>query len=380
MQLSYKLPQKQLKKLKTSKNQTDVDNARGLVNSLKTTDKSNLNARLDELQKTIDDKKTEEEKQAEYQAKLQVATKAVEKAEASKNQADVDNAKILINSLKDTDKSNLNARLDELQKTIDAKKTEEEKQAEYEAKVQTAIKAVEKAEKTTIYEDYISATKLVSELQDSEIQTQLWDRLREVKVDIGRKEEATELVKLAEEDNTETNYNRALESINRLRDNELKQDLLNRLNNVKSNIDNNNAKKEEANKLVVQAEKDNKEETYNKALAAVQSLEDDQLKKELLTRLNNVKSIIDNDSKKEDVTKLVEQAEKDNKEETYNKALTAVKALEDSQTKKDLLNRLDKVKVNIDKIKTNEAIHLVEYAEKYPSISTYNNAKMQLIL
>ncbi len=39
------------------------------------------------------------------------------------------------------------------------------------------------------------------------------------------------------------------------------------------------------------------------------------------------------------------------------------------------MNRLDKVKVNIDKIKTNEAIHLVEYAEKYPSISTYNNAK-----
>ncbi|AJE13361.1 transglutaminase domain-containing protein [Clostridium botulinum] len=320
-------------------------------------------------------KKVEEQEQTEYAAKLQAATKAVEKAENSKNQADLDNARGLANSLKTTDKSNLNTRLDKVQKDIDDKKTEEEKQAEYEAKVQAAIKAVEKAEKTTIYEDYISATKLVSELQDSEIQTQLWDRLREVKVDIGRKEEATELVKLAEEDNTETNYNRALESINRLRDNELKQDLLNRLNNVKSNIDNNNAKKEEVNKLVAQAEKDNKEETYNKALAAVQSLEDDQLKKELLTRLNNVKSIIDNNSKKEDVTKLVEQAEKDNKEETYNKALTAVKALEDSQTKKDLLNRLDKVKVNIDKIKTNEAIHLVEYAEKYPSISTYNNAK-----
>ncbi len=84
MQLSYKLPQKQLKKLKTSKNQTDVDNARSLANSLKATDKSNLNARLDEIQKTIDDKKTEEEKQAEYQAKLQVATKAVEKLKASK--------------------------------------------------------------------------------------------------------------------------------------------------------------------------------------------------------------------------------------------------------------------------------------------------------
>ncbi|NFP57307.1 viral A-type inclusion protein [Clostridium botulinum] len=320
-------------------------------------------------------KKVEEQEQTEYAAKLQAATKAVEKAENSKNQTDVDNARGLANSLKEIDKSNLNARLDKVQKNIDDKKTEEEKQAEYEAKVQTATKAVEKAEKTTIYEDYISATKLVSELQNSEIQTQLWDRLREVKVDIGRKEEATELVKLVEEDNTETNYNRALESINRLRDNELKQDLLNRLNNVKSNIDNNNAKKEEVNKLVAQAEKDNKEETYNKALAAVQSLEDDQLKKELLTRLNNVKSIIDNNSKKEDVTKLVEQAEKDNKEETYNKALTAVKALEDSQTKKDLLNRLDKVKVNIDKIKTNEAIHLVEYAEKYPSISTYNNAK-----
>ncbi|WP_434307648.1 transglutaminase domain-containing protein [Clostridium botulinum] len=366
---------KAVEKAENSKNQADLDNARGLANSLKTTDKSNLNTRLDKVQKDIDDKKTEEEKQAEYEVKLQAATKAVEKAENSKNQTDVDNARGLANSLKEIDKSNLNARLDKVQKNIDDKKTEEEKQAEYEAKVQTATKAVEKAEKTTIYEDYISATRLVSELRDSEIQTQLWDRLREVKVDIGRKEEATELVKLVEEDNTETNYNRALESINRLRDNELKQDLLNRLNNVKSNIDNNNAKKEEVNKLVAQAEKDNKEETYNKALAAVQSLEDDQLKKELLTRLNNVKSIIDNNSKKEDVTKLVEQAEKDNKEETYNKALTAVKVLEDSQAKKDLLNRLDKVKVNIDKIKTNEAIRLVEYAEKYPSISTYNNAR-----
>ncbi|EKX79505.1 putative viral A-type inclusion protein, partial [Clostridium botulinum CFSAN001628] len=184
-------------------------------------------------------KKVEEQEQTEYAAKLQAATKAVEKAENSKNQTDVDNARGLANSLKEIDKSNLNARLDKVQKNIDDKKTEEEKQAEYEAKVQTATKAVEKAEKTTIYEDYISATKLVSELQNSEIQTQLWDRLREVKVDIGRKEEATELVKLVEEDNTETNYNRALESINRLRDNELKQDLLNRLNNVKSNIDNN---------------------------------------------------------------------------------------------------------------------------------------------
>ncbi|WP_459566526.1 transglutaminase-like domain-containing protein [Clostridium sporogenes] len=366
---------KAVEKAENSKNQTDVDNARGLVNSLKDTDKSSLNTRLDKVQKAIDDKKTEEEKQAEYESKLQAAKKAVEKAEASKNQADVDNAKILVNSLKDADKSNLNARLDEVQKAIDAKKTEEEKQAEYKAKVQTAIKAVEKAEKTTIYEDYISATKLVLELQDSEIRTKLLDRLREVKVDIGRKEEATNLVKLAEEDNTETNYNRALESINRLRDNELKKDLLNRLNKVKSNIDNNNSKKEEANKLVSQAEKDNKEETYNKALVAVQSLEDNQLKEELLNRLNKVKSILDNNSKKEDVTKLVEQAEKDNREETYNKALTAVKALEDSQAKKDLLNRLDKVKVNIDKIKTNTAIDLVQYAEKYPSIGTYNNAK-----
>ncbi|KEI94950.1 viral A-type inclusion protein (plasmid) [Clostridium botulinum A2B3 87] len=354
----------------------NLDKLSNLLDNANIEDKYKLSY-ISKYDKLLNDytKKVEEEEQAKYAAKLQAATKAVEKAETSKNQTDVDNARGLANSLKATDKSNLNARLDEVQKAIDAKKTEEEKQAEHDAKVQTAIKAVEKAEKTTIYEDYISATKLVSELQDSEIQTQLWDRLREVKVDIGRKEEATELVKLAEEDNTETNYNRALESINRLRDNELKKDLLNRLNNVKSNIDNNNAKKEEANKLVAQAEKDNKEETYNKALAAVQSLEDDQLKKELLTRLNNVKSIIDNNSKKEDVTKLVEQAEKDNKEETYNKALTAVKALEDSQAKKDLLNRLDKVKVNIDKIKTNTAIHLVQYAEKYPSISTYNNAK-----
>ncbi len=73
--------------------------------------------------------------------------KQLKKLKASKNQADVDNAKILVNSLKATDKSNLNARLDEVQKAIDAKKTEEEKQAEYEAKVQTAIKQLRKLKK-----------------------------------------------------------------------------------------------------------------------------------------------------------------------------------------------------------------------------------------
>ncbi|MDU5119542.1 MAG: viral A-type inclusion protein, partial [Clostridium botulinum] len=275
-------------------------------------------------------KKVEEQEQAEYQAKVQNVTKAVEKAENSKNQTDVDNARVVVNSLKDTDKSNLNTRLDKIQKDIDDKKTEEEKQAEYAAKVQNATKAVEKAERTTIYEDYISATNLVSNLQDSEIKIQLWDRLGEVKVDIGRKEEATRLVKLAEEDNTETNYNRALESINRLRDNELKKDLLNRLNKVKTTIDNNKAKEEE--------------------------------------KAKNQRAL-------EEAIKVVEQAERENEEKSYSEALVIVNVLEESASKKELLDRLYEVKINIENIKTNKAIELVKYAERYPSITSYNNAK-----
>jgi|GEM_PF-2816586 len=275
-------------------------------------------------------KKVEEQEQAEYQAKVQNVTKAVEKAENSKNQTDVDNARVVVNSLKDTDKSNLNTRLDKIQKDIDDKKTEEEKQAEYAAKVQNATKAVEKAVRTTIYEDYISATNLVSNLQDSEIKIQLWDRLGEVKVDIGRKEEATRLVKLAEEDNTETNYNRALESINRLRDNELKKDLLNRLNKVKTTIDNNKAKEEE--------------------------------------KAKNQRAL-------EEAIKVVEQAERENEEKSYSEALVIVNVLEESASKKELLDRLYEVKINIENIKTNKAIELVKYAERYPSITSYNNAK-----
>ncbi len=72
-------------------------------------------------------KKVEEQEQTEYAAKLQAATKAVEKAENSKNQADLDNARGLANSLKTTDKSNLNTRLDKVQKDIDDKKNRRRK-------------------------------------------------------------------------------------------------------------------------------------------------------------------------------------------------------------------------------------------------------------
>ncbi|APF27814.1 hypothetical protein NPD7_750 [Clostridium sporogenes] len=319
---------KAVEKAENNKNQTDVDSARALVNILNDTDTDNLNDKLSVVQRFIDKNKVEQESNEAYKVTLTNANEAVLKAENSQLQIDVNNARTLVNNIKDLHKSGLNTRLDTVQEAINNKKAAEEN--EYELKVKNAIKAVEKAEKTNMYEDYINATKLALELKILGIRTDLWDRLGEVKINIGRNEEATRLVKLAEEDNTETNYNRALESINRLRDNELKKDLLNRLNKVKTTIDNNKAKEEE--------------------------------------KAKNQRAL-------EEAIKVVEQAERENEEKSYSEALVIVNVLEESASKKELLDRLYEVKINIENIKTNKAIELVKYAERYPSITSYNNAK-----
>ncbi len=123
-----------LKKQKENLTEENLDKLSNLLDNANIEDKYKLSY-ISKYDKLLNDytKKLEEEEQAKYAAKLQAATKAVEKAETSKNQTDVDNARSLANSLKATDKSNLNARLDEIQKTIDDKKTEEEKQAEYQS-------------------------------------------------------------------------------------------------------------------------------------------------------------------------------------------------------------------------------------------------------
>ncbi|WP_342434986.1 fibronectin type III domain-containing protein [Paenibacillus sp. FSL H7-0442] len=91
----------------TTQLQTDVNTAVELINKLRDQDKGKLVERVVAIQKIIDAK-------AAYTEQLKTATQAVEKAEASKLQTEINIARTLLVHLNDTDKQQLNDRLDRI--------------------------------------------------------------------------------------------------------------------------------------------------------------------------------------------------------------------------------------------------------------------------
>ncbi len=91
----------------TTQLQNDVNAAVELINKLRDPDKGKLVERIVAIQKIIDAK-------AAYDEQLKTATQAVEKAEASKLQTEINMARTLLVHLNDTDKQQLNDRLDRI--------------------------------------------------------------------------------------------------------------------------------------------------------------------------------------------------------------------------------------------------------------------------
>ncbi|MGQ3479136.1 fibronectin type III domain-containing protein [Paenibacillus sp. TY11] len=91
----------------TTQLQTDVNTAIELINKLRDQDKGKLVERVVVIQKIIDAK-------AAYTEQLTTATQAVEKAESSKLQTEINMARTLLVHLNDTDKQQLNDRLDRI--------------------------------------------------------------------------------------------------------------------------------------------------------------------------------------------------------------------------------------------------------------------------
>lgn len=91
----------------TSKLQVDVTAAVELINKLRDPDKGKLVERIVAIQKIIDAK-------AAYTEQLTKATQAVEKAESSKLQTEINMTRTLLVHLNDTDKQQLNDRLDRI--------------------------------------------------------------------------------------------------------------------------------------------------------------------------------------------------------------------------------------------------------------------------
>lgn len=216
----------------SSLNQSDVDSARDLVNTLPSgTVKDDLIARLDVVQNKIDQQQT-----------LANATAAVEQAESSKNANDVIVAQGLVNALEDgTDKTNLQTRLDAVQDAINKQQAEND-----------ATTAVEQAESSHSQADVDHANDLVNALPDGTVKADLLDRIDTVQTTIDEagqgdqqaEDDATAAVEQAESSHSQSDVDHANDLVNALPDGTVKDSLLDRIHAVQTAIDGDNEENE----------------------------------------------------------------------------------------------------------------------------------------
>ncbi|WP_404428015.1 S-layer homology domain-containing protein (plasmid) [Ureibacillus chungkukjangi] len=190
--------------------QEDTDKARLLVEALpESLIKDELLQRLQVVQEKID------EILKEYKANTSVSL-----AESSLLRKDADAAQAIVNELLDEVlKGELQDRLDALYVTLD--------------QIDGAVGAVEQAESTNIPSDLTNARALVDLLEDSPIKTALQERLNAVQQIINNMEEvATEAVNKAESTLSRNDVSAAQEKVNLVTNPTLKQELQERLDEL----------------------------------------------------------------------------------------------------------------------------------------------------
>ncbi|MGG0656477.1 leucine-rich repeat protein [Rummeliibacillus pycnus] len=218
------------------------------------------------------------------------ATKAVEKAESSLSQSDLNNAQSLVNNVEDpTAKANLQKRLDAVQNKINQKQA-----------LATATAAVEQAESSLKTNDLITAQGLVNVLEDITAKSDLQSRLDAVQKKINQQQnekDATSAVEQAESTHSQADLDKAKNLVNALPSGSVKDDLLNRLDAVQKEIDGNNQensqKESDATNAVEQAESTHNQADLDHAKDLVNALPDSPLKDNLLDRLDAVQKEID---------------------------------------------------------------------------------------
>lgn len=198
----------------------DYDDAYGLVTNLPSgVEKTELENRLEEVNN-------------KYNEDLGKATEAVEKAESTLKQGDVDDAQNLVNQLPSgKDKEELQNRLDKLQKELDDLLKE-------------ATEAVEKVEETLDRDDLEDAKDKVDKLPEGKVKEDLEERLDKVEEEINRKEqekedlirEATEAVEKAEETLKREDHTTAQGKVDLLEPGQVKEDLQERLDKLLETI------------------------------------------------------------------------------------------------------------------------------------------------
>lgn len=322
----------------STKTQANVNAARTLVNELRETDKLSLNQRLNLIQIQIDS-------DSDYSKQVDDATAAVEKAEETKSQADLDAARDLVDKLKDKDQESLNERLDDLQEIVDNA---------YEQKLETATSAVVKAEKSLSQIDVTTARNLVKDLNNFD-KALLGSRLDIVQdlIDTNqnyqdRLNEAKAAVAKAESTVTQSDLDDARELVNILIPDD-QTDFHLRLDALQIKIDERDAYLNllaEASNSVRIAELSKDQSDVDAARIQVNQLKaEDQSKLKL--RLDSVQSIIDLHLNLQPAKEAVFEAEKTQVQADVDKAKELVEKLREGAWKSYLLSIVTDVQASI---------------------------------
>ncbi|MFS0815336.1 S-layer homology domain-containing protein [Lysinibacillus sp. 1P01SD] len=352
---------------------SDIDYAQDLVTALKpSTAKNALQARLDALRKSV----------GEDNDALSKATKAVEKAETTRLDSDIDYAQGLVTALKPSaEKNALQARLDALRQSIDEEKENNEALAK-------ATKAVEKAESTRLDEDIEYAQGLVTALKPSTAKDALQARLDALRQSIKEENDealakATKAVEKAEATRLDSDINYAQGLVTALRPSAEKNALQARLDALRKSIEQENDEAlAKATKAVEKAEATRLDADINYAQGLVTALKPSTAKDALQARLDALRKSIEqeNDEALAKATKAVEKAESTRLTSDIDYAQGLVTALKPSTAKDALQARLDALRKSVEEEKENDealakATKAVEKAESSRLISDIDYAQ-----
>ncbi|MEK3956028.1 RCC1 domain-containing protein [Psychrobacillus sp. FSL K6-1464] len=329
-----------------SKLQADVTEARTLVNALPTgTEKTNLTSRLDTVQTAIN-----------LAAQIATSTTSVVKAEGSRQQADVDASRLLVNNLPSgTEKTSLTNRLNVVQKEIDDAKALAEQ-------IATATTAVLKAEGSKLQGDVTAARSLVTALPNGTEKTNLNNRLEKVQtaIDLATQiETATASVVKSEGSKLQGDVTVARTLVEALPTGTEKTNLTNRLNVVQKAIEDAKALAEQiatATTSVVKAEGSKLQIDVDSSRSLVNQLLDGTEKISLTTRLDKVQEAIDEEKALAEqivkATTSVIVAEASKYQTDVDSSRKLVNALPKSEERTILTARLDKIQSAIDSSNT----------------------------
>lgn len=248
--------------------------------SLEEADQLVAQALVDEIDSNIA-KKTELQERLDALSKLKEAIAALEQADLSKAQTDLDVAKELVEALPESPKKEeLLDRVKELQDVIDNKSKEDQ-----------AKDAVNKVEDSLLEADRDKAQEKVDALEDGQLKDELQDRLDEIQTHVDAYKNAREAVEKAEVSKDKADIDSAQQLVDVLPNSKAKMDLQERLDVVSLFI--------QAEQGVSKAEVSLIQKHKNEAQKLVDALPKSEEKTALQNRLDALQILIDN--KKEDL-------------------------------------------------------------------------------